>query len=188
MYKFTPSKELLQKLYWEQNLTIMDISQKLNVSTGKIHKLIHLYGIKINRKFRKPMPASFREKIRAVHLGKKMSAETKEKLKEYRTGRYKKRSKYGGHKKYRRDGYVSVYCPNHPSAHKDGYVLEHVLVYEKAHNMIIDKNIFCVHHINGIKTDNRPENLILMSKSEHATMHLLKRHKERREKLCKELF
>lgn len=28
-----------------------------------------------------------------------------------------------------------------------------------------------VHHINGIKTDNRPSNLTIMSASEHARLH-----------------
>ena len=42
--------------------------------------------------------------------------------------------------------------------------------------------------IDQLRQECQLKNLILMSKSEHATMHLLKRHKERREKLCKELF
>lgn len=33
-----------------------------------------------------------------------------------------------------------------------------------------------VHHANGDKTDNRIENLVLMTRSEHQTLHLRKRY------------
>lgn len=53
--------------------------------------------------------------------------------------------------------------------------LVHVVVMEQQIGRHIGKNEI-VHHKNGIKTDNRVDNLQLMSRSEHASVHVKKNH------------
>lgn len=59
-------------------------------------------------------------------------------------------------------GYVSVYKPNHPFATKQGRILEHRLVMEEMIGRHLKKHEN-VHHKNGNRKDNRPENLELWS-------------------------
>lgn len=63
-------------------------------------------------------------------------------------------------------GYVLMYAPNHPRAHKNK-VFEHIMVMEKhLGRYLLPKER--IHHINGVKTDNRIENLELFeSQSQH---------------------
>jgi HNH endonuclease len=66
----------------------------------------------------------------------------------------------GGTVKHRA-GYVLRRVPTHPKAKTaNGYTLEHVLVMEEllGRHLLDGEN---VHHKNGIKHDNRPENLEL---------------------------
>lgn len=66
-------------------------------------------------------------------------------------------------------GYYRRYAPEHPIAGADGYVLEHRLVVFEA-GIDIPQG-YHVHHLNHNKTDNRLENLAVMSPSDHQSHH-----------------
>ena len=67
-------------------------------------------------------------------------------------------------------GYLYIYKPEHPNAIKRGYVAEHRLVAEGKIGRYLE-NDEVVHHINENKHDNRPENLQVMSNSDHVKLH-----------------
>ena len=72
-----------------------------------------------------------------------------------------------------KQGYVLVWNPNHPNANKGkgkGYIFEHRLVMSEHLGRALEKNEV-VHHKNGNKSDNRIENLELLTNEEHMRKH-----------------
>lgn len=68
------------------------------------------------------------------------------------------------------NGYVTVLLPEHPRAGQHGYVLEHIVVAEASLGRALLPGEV-VHHRNGQKDDNRPENLQVLTLGEHARLH-----------------
>lgn len=62
-------------------------------------------------------------------------------------------------------GYVLIHRPDHPNSHKNGYILEHTFIVSEHIGRPLKKGEN-IHHINGIRDDNRIENLELWSRSQ----------------------
>lgn len=73
-------------------------------------------------------------------------------------------------KKIMHNGYYMIYKPEHLLAGGHGYIKEHRWIMEQSIGRILNREEL-VHHINHIKTDNRIENLMIISRSKHSSHH-----------------
>lgn len=81
------------------------------------------------------------------------------------------KSKTGEEGYKNRDGYRIISRPNHPNAMRRGKILEHVFIMSEHLKRPLFKHE-SVHHKNGIRDDNRIENLELWSKSQPSGQRL----------------
>ena len=71
------------------------------------------------------------------------------------------------------NSYNYLYLPNHPKAHSDGCVYEHIIVAEqKIGRFLTEEEV--VHHIDENRKNNSPDNLIVFkTQADHTRFHKL---------------
>lgn len=181
-------KDTLYEMYVIRGKPMHEVANDLDISTGTVYYYLKKYGIKIRTKSEAfsslkakgwKYPESAKETTRKKNTGRVFSEETKKKMSESK--------KMGGigHKKKRTDGYIYVYFPDHPKSTKGGYIMEHDLIMECLIGRHLKDNEV-VHHINSNRSDNRKENLKLMTFEEHCRYHMKKRYEEREGEILNE--
>jgi len=143
--KLYQDKEWLCQKYINEELSIYKIANLVNVSPPAIKYWIDKHGIKtrINIPWNKGLSGRYDSRI-----------PYKEKCYNWKGGRHKNS-----------EGYIQIRDRTHPN-NNHGYVLEHRLIVEKH----IGRYLYpweIVHHKNGVKDDNRIENLELLPNGKH---------------------
>ena len=161
--------------------TIKQIAEMHGISTGKMYYILHDAGCKFIHNRRKPVSDEERRNRSRANSGKVISEDQRRAISERNSCNYNGLNGYG-HTKKQNNGYMLVYVPKHPKAHSDGYVMLHTVIMERMIGRYLHEDEV-VHHINRDRTDNREENLQLMKKKDHMSMHMKERHEKRRNDL-----
>ena len=152
--------EKFKNLFYKENLSYKEISNILGVSIRAL----------ISCRQRNNLPK--RGWSKPPMAGKNHSIKTINKIKQSRKDKNmgEKHPKWNGGKTINKSGYVLIRNKKDPLCNKNGYNLEHRLIIQKniGRNLTDDE---VIHHINGDKKDNRIENLLILSKSEHSVLH-----------------
>jgi len=154
------TKEILDQLYNDEGLSSIAIAEKLNCAKSSILRRMKKFGIT-----RRTVGEALSGKTIPEEVRKKMSESTKA------TQQGSSHTCWKGGKLKHHQGYVLIWKKDHPYAESKGYVLEHRLVMEGMIGRILNPEEV-VHHINGKRDDNRPENLMLFKNhAEHMKFH-----------------
>lgn len=153
---------------------------KSGVSSDKVAEILGVSDVYVVYVARK---AGVEIRPSGARKGTTLSEEQKNRMSESQKERYNL-PQYDGFNGYGREqkddrGYIKVLCPCHPKASKhQHYIYLHIVIAERTigRRLMPDE---VVHHINGIKHDNRPENLQVMKRSEHIKLHTELRRKNK---------
>ena len=145
-------------------INLKKTAEIISVKVGCCKRTVLLYLDKHNIKKRNNIGAN---------TGKVFSKQWKENMGESRKGKLlgNKNPNFKGGRIKDIKGYVLVLCNDHPNKNINNRVFEHRLIVESQIGRYLTKEEQ-VHHINGIKDDNRIENLMCFkNQSAHQRFH-----------------
>ena len=180
-------KKMCEIVGCKSTITMSKILRRHNISTDNNKKVAFAKrGNRTDEEFKKFLIHEYLDKKRSMtSIAKELNISwvivsryldkyqiSKRTKSEQQTGEGSSNWKGGRHIK--QSGYIEVYCPNHPNANKRKSVYEHQLVAEKKLGRYL-KPGEVIHHIDLNKSNNSPDNLVVLSNSEHMKLHGLLR-------------
>lgn len=165
-YKLLNDKAWLHNAYVVEQRSIKQIAEDINTTPGNIHSHLQVLGIRT------------RDSREAHELG-------------FPEGRFGDKAANWKGGRIVKGEYIFTYAPNHPQATKDNqHVQEHRLVMEKVLGRYLEP-YEVVHHRDGNKKNNDPDNLEVKTRGRHVSEHFKASHevlqmREELERLRKE--
>jgi hypothetical protein len=153
---------VLRDLYCGKGYSLREVSKILNVHKSIIHRNLKRFNIPI------------RDRNEAYQFAKEKGVLNATRARGAQNPHWK------GGRKHCKDGYVDVIYPKDYPFERNHrtYIREHILIWELAHNQKMPKG-WNIHHLNGIKDDNRIENLLGLPAKEHGERGMGKHYKKR---------
>lgn len=193
----TMSKEELERLYWDDGKTYVELCPIIGVKSPiTVAKILHEKGIDTNRnaaiasKNRKGMSdVEFKAYLISEYKDKSIKQIARElginqvvirryfekygiqfKPTNEAKGRKGEKNKNWNGGRFIRNGYIEVYAPDHPRRGTRNYMYEHIIIMENHLGRYLEPGEV-VHHKDLCKTNNDIDNLLLMTHSEHMKLH-----------------
>jgi predicted transcriptional regulator len=185
-HKIPPEKEEEIIKFRQEGLTVREIAKRLGCSHGVIYRVCKQNNLR-KRYVRFMTSHDIKKAIELYESGKgareigemlgysdnaiinhlrRNGIKIRDKVESQVLWRKAKNPNYQPGRLKTKEGYIEVKQPDHPRANKKGYVREHVLVWEAAYGKLQDG--YVIHHLNGMKDDNRLENLIALPIKSHS--------------------
>ena len=140
-----------KELYFTKKYPLVKVCEELGISHRTISRLFNDNGIHVR---------SVSESVKLAYKQNNTMGFPKG----------NKNPRYHGHRTHKlSSGYVRVHNPAHHRSSVNGYVNLSILVWEDTHNEQLPDN-WVIHHLNGIKNDNRPVNLVAMPDRKHRSI------------------